>query len=154
LALSQDSVQRPDIQRQAPSVSPSGSSSPPGSGTPGAQQHGFLLPGSQSPAYYPSTGNGSANRIMTDAQKAKDVGAFIDQALRDRVDGDIAAFLRAFDAALTQDTLESRAGLREATDRLLRAGARTRIELERLEARMPLPPRDKSTHAAPAWRSR
>jgi hypothetical protein len=48
----------------------------------------------------------------------------------------------AFDAALAADTQESRFGLREATDRLLRAGARTRIELERLEARVPLTPRD------------
>ena len=83
---------------------------------------------------------------------AKEGGTFIDQALRDRVAGDITAFLTAFDAALAHDTPESRAGLRDATDRLLRAGARTRIELERLEARQPLPPRD--GHAAPAWRSR
>jgi hypothetical protein len=37
---------------------------------------------------------------------------------------------------------------------LLRAGARTRIELERLEARVPLPPRDAARHAPPAWRPR
>jgi len=77
--------------------------------------------------------------------------SFIDEALRERVQGDIGAFLAAFDAALESDTQESRAGLREATDRLLRAGARTRIELERLEARVPLPqpamPKDGS-----AWR--
>jgi len=85
----------------------------------------------------------------------KDNGSFIDQQLRDRVDGDIAAFLSAFDAALAADTQESRFSLREATDRLLRAGARTRIELERLEARVPLPPRDGSTNTQPAaWRYR
>jgi hypothetical protein len=44
--------------------------------------------------------------------------------------------------------------LREATDRLLRAGARTRIELERLEARMPLPRRDASAEAVQGWRQR
>jgi hypothetical protein len=44
--------------------------------------------------------------------------------------------------------------LREATDRLLRAGARTRIELERLEARLPLPPRDNAGASEPAWRHR
>jgi len=81
-------------------------------------------------------------------------GTFLDRALRDRVDGDIAAFLTAFDAALASDTVESRTELREATDRLLRAGARTRIELERLEARTPLPPRDKGGQSAPAWRTR
>jgi hypothetical protein len=85
----------------------------------------------------------------------KDNGAFIDQELRSRVDGDIAAFLAAFDAALAADTQESRFGLREATDRLLRAGARTRIELERLEARVPLSPRDHGGQTDPgAWRQR
>jgi hypothetical protein len=84
----------------------------------------------------------------------KDAGAFIDQELRTRVDGDIAAFLAAFDAALAEDTQASRFGLREATDRLLRAGARTRIELERLEARVPLA-RDPAADADPgAWRYR
>jgi hypothetical protein len=84
----------------------------------------------------------------------KDNGAFIDQELRSRVDGDIAAFLAAFDAALAADTQESRFGLREATDRLLRAGARTRIELERLEARVPLPPREGAESDRAAWRHR
>ena len=88
-----------------------------------------------------------------DQAKRKDAGGnFIDQELRERVDGDIAAFLTAFDAALAEDSRDSRSALREATDRLLRAGARTRIELERLEARVPLPPRDVPAPAAPAWR--
>ena len=73
-----------------------------------------------------------------ESPRAKNGGAFIDRVLRERVDGDIAAFLAAFDAALDRDTSETRTELREATDRLLRAGARTRIELERLEARAPL----------------
>ena len=82
-------------------------------------------------------------------------GAFIDRELRSRVDGDIAAFLAAFDAALAADTQESRFGLREATDRLLRAGARTRIELERLEARVPLPGAEGAAVRDPgAWRQR
>ena len=58
-------------------------------------------------------------------------------------------------SALAADTLESRFGLREATDRLLRAGARTRIELERLEARVPLTPRESGGQTDPAaWRHR
>ncbi|MGE0259831.1 MAG: hypothetical protein AB7H71_07585 [Alphaproteobacteria bacterium] len=65
-------------------------------------------------------------------------GSFIDQVLRTRVETDIASFLGAFDAAMAEDTQENRLALRDATDRLLRAGARTRIELERLEARVPL----------------
>lgn len=83
----------------------------------------------------------------------KENSVFIDRELRNRVDGDIAAFLAAFDAALEADTQESRFGLREATDRLLRAGARTRIELEQLEARVPLTPRE-GRAAEPAWRYR
>jgi hypothetical protein len=93
-------------------------------------------------------------RAPTEPGRPREGGAFIDQELRQRVDGDIAAFLAAFDAALAADTLESRTGLREATDRLLRAGARTRIELERLEARVPLAPRDRAAPASAAWRQR
>jgi hypothetical protein len=77
-----------------------------------------------------------------DEPRRKDNGSYIDHELRSRVDNDIAAFLAAFDAALAEDTQTSRFGLREATDRLLRAGARTRIELERLEARVPLSSRE------------
>ncbi|HYM71335.1 MAG TPA: hypothetical protein VET89_00020 [Stellaceae bacterium] len=96
-----------------------------------------------------------APREDGDPARRKDNGAFIDQELRTRVDGDIAAFLAAFDAALAADTLESRFSLREATDRLLRAGARTRIELERLEARVPLTPRDSGVQPDPGhWRHR
>lgn len=80
-------------------------------------------------------------------------GAFIDQELRARVDTDIAAFLTAFDAALKEDTQENRFALREATDRLLRAGARTRIELERLEARIPLTEHDRGGDPG-IWRYR
>jgi len=88
------------------------------------------------------------------AHRKEGTGSYIDKDLRARVDGDIAAFLAAFDAALVEDTQESRTALREATDRLLRAGARTRIELERLEARMPLPPRDNIARSETAWRHR
>jgi len=87
------------------------------------------------------------------ARRSNANGPFIDKELRARVDGDIAAFLAAFDAALVEDTQQSRSDLREATDRLLRAGARTRIELERLEARVPLSPRDGGRGEA-AWRHR
>ena len=87
-------------------------------------------------------------------QRPRETGAYIDQALRERIDGDIAAFLAAFDNALDHDTTESRTGLREATDRLLRAGARTRIELERLEARVPLGAREKDSHTAALYRQR
>jgi hypothetical protein len=121
---------------------------------PGDHQPEFIQPGRPVAAQFAPTPIGAPIRATAEQQGRKDGGAFIDQALRERVDGDITAFLAAFDAALAHDTLESRAGLREATDRLLRAGARTRIELERLEARVPLPPRDNSGQMAPAWRPR
>jgi hypothetical protein len=111
------------------------------------QRYGFPQPG----------GDRAYNEPRADAdngRRNKDPGTFIDQELRSRVDGDIAAFLAAFDAALAGDTLESRAELREATDRLLRAGARTRIELERLEARVPLGLRDGEGRSEPNWRYR
>jgi hypothetical protein len=97
------------------------------------------------------------NPGRTDAEPTRrkdDPGTFIDQELRARVDADIAGFLAAFDAALAADTEESRTALREATDRLLRAGARTRIELERLEARVPLSPRGNDRRVEPNWRHR
>jgi hypothetical protein len=97
----------------------------------------------------PPTGNGADRAVPKNGG-----GPYIDQDLRTRVDLDIAAFLAAFDAALVEDTQESRSTLREATDRLLRAGARTRIELERLEARMPLPRRDAAPHGETGWRQR
>lgn len=103
---------------------------------------------------YPPSGNGAPLPAAAEMPSAKEGSTFIDRVLRARVDGDIAAFLAAFDAALESDTVESRTHLREATDRLLRAGARTRIELERLEARVPLVPRDKSGLEARASRPR
>jgi len=108
----------------------------------------------QNPAANGTLDNGGDGSLAAVPHQARGGGAFIDRALRQRVDGDISAFLAAFDAALADDTSESRAGLREATDRLLRAGARTRIELERLEARLPLSARDTGGYSAPNWRMR
>jgi hypothetical protein len=103
----------------------------------------------------PTTYYGPVQQTGNEGARRKDGGGpFIDKELRARVDGDIAAFLTAFDAALVEDTQDSRSALREATDRLLRAGARTRIELERLEARLPLPPRDGNGRGEAAWRHR
>jgi hypothetical protein len=114
-------------------------------------QQGFGQPARQGPGQEPPPDPGPGAGTFTE-HRGKGGAAFIDQALRERVEGDIAAFLAAFDAALAHDTSESRTGLREATDRLLRAGARTRIELERLEARAPLPPRDKNGQTPPLFR--
>ena len=106
------------------------------------------------PGHYDSAGDHVVSAVAAEPSRANENTTFIDQALRDRVDTDISAFLAAFDAALAHDTLENRAGLRQATDRLLRAGARTRIELERLEARVPLVAPGRRGFAAPSWRLR
>lgn len=121
---------------------------------PAGSHQGFGQAGRQGRGQYPPAGNGAPSQVVPEPQRIKEGTAFIDQALRERVEGDIAAFLAAFDAALARDTSESRIGLREATDRLLRAGARTRIELERLEARVPLPSRNDGSHPEPTWRQR
>jgi hypothetical protein len=102
----------------------------------------------------PPLGNGSQARFAHEPRSGEEGSIFIDNALRQRVQGDIAAFLAAFDAALNRDTSETRDELRRATDRLLRAGARTRIELERLEARVPLPLRNNERPADTTWRQR
>ncbi len=102
----------------------------------------------------PAAFDDSSRRGDANGASRKEGGTFIDGALRARVDSDIAVFLAAFDAALAEDTQESRSALRDATDRLLRVGARTRIELERLEARIPLPARDNIGGSEPAWRHR
>jgi hypothetical protein len=129
---------------------PSGGGRPPWAQSAPPQQ---AAPSHQSaPPQYPNGGH-PANGGQSEPRK-ESPGSFIDHDLRARVDADIAAFLAAFDIALAEDSPETRAGLREATDRLLRAGARTRIELERLEARTPLPPREGGRHGEPAWRQR
>ena len=107
----------------------------------------FPEAGSSAVPPFPPTGTEAVSR-------KEGTGAFIDHELRARVDNDIATFLAAFDAALVQDTQENRSALRDATDRLLRAGARTRIELERLEARVPLTAHDRGSDPAGAWRYR
>lgn len=58
-------------------------------------------------------------------------GSF-DRSLRDRISGDIAAFLVALDAATTELSRTNIETLVEATDSLLQACARTRMALDRL----------------------
>jgi hypothetical protein len=140
--------------RQGPAPAGGADRMPSSAGTapPAAPALGRVAP--QGVGQFLPAGNVAAMRPAAEVQPGKEGGAFIDHALRERVDGDIAAFLAAFDAALDHDTAESRSGLREATDRLLRAGARTRIELERLEARVPLVSREKSGQEARGFRPR
>jgi len=146
----QPAPHQPAGERVAPPANPGlqHSPAPPDRGRERAGETGFS---EARPAPY----NGPVQRTDADAAPRRNGGSsYIDKDLRARVDSDIAAFLAAFDAALAEDTQQSRSGLREATDRLLRVGARTQIELERLEARMPLPPRDNIGRSEPAWRQR
>lgn len=61
----------------------------------------------------------------------------IDSDLRRRVSSEIASFLAIFDGCLADNTQESYDQLLEATDRLMRVAARTRIELERARTSPP-----------------
>jgi len=149
-AQHQPSQHHPAGERFAPPANPGmpQSPAPPDRAREGARETGFSE--ARPPAYH-----GPVQRTDADAAPRKNGSAsYIDKDLRARVDSDIAAFLAAFDAALAEDTQQSRSALREATDRLLRVGARTQIELERLEARIPLPPRDNIGRSEPAWRQR
>jgi hypothetical protein len=55
--------------------------------------------------------------------------------LRKRVSGDLANFLVALDHVVDGSSVESLTDLQEATDRLMRSVARTRMEIERLLGR-------------------
>jgi hypothetical protein len=55
----------------------------------------------------------------------------LDRELRERVNSDIASFIVAFEAAYEQFNSATRVRLIEATDRLLRTGAHTRLAVER-----------------------
>jgi hypothetical protein len=87
----------------------------------------------------PSSERGAVGRGSDQAgephREARGHPPAIDGGLRHRVNGDIAVFLVAFDAMFAEDTIENQRALLEATDRLLRAGARTRIALERTATR-------------------
>lgn len=76
-----------------------------------------------------AAGNGAAAPRPRSRLAAASKG--LDHQLRERVNSDVAAFLVAFEAACDNLTSSTCQLLLDATDRLLRAGARTRIELER-----------------------
>lgn len=98
------------------------------------------------PASFPQAGNNvraSAKAI------GKSGSGNLDHALRDRITGDIAAFLVAFDAATRELSRQNIEILVDATDSLLQACARTRMELDRLRTLpskvRPLPDRKAKT---------
>ncbi|PWC42126.1 hypothetical protein [Azospirillum sp. TSO22-1] len=67
----------------------------------------------------------------TPARAEPPAAAGIDPDLRRRVSSEIASFLAVFDSFLTESSPDSYDQLIDATDRLMRVAARTRIELER-----------------------
>jgi hypothetical protein len=78
--------------------------------------------------------------------------ATLDSGLRAHAETVVEAFRAAFDRALAEDSPEARQALRLAAAELMRAGARTTIVLERLEAsshRPSFPRRDRPNGTAP-----
>jgi hypothetical protein len=73
----------------------------------------------------------SAEVVETSARRSAD-RHILGSELRRRVTGDVASFLVALDQVVIDGSLASIATLEEATDRLMRSTARTRLELERL----------------------
>jgi hypothetical protein len=65
------------------------------------------------------------------AANGLDISGF-DAALRDRVTVEVSVFLVAFETVMAKPTAEDFDRLRDATDSLMRAAARVRIELERV----------------------
>lgn len=76
--------------------------------------------------------HGSAARPASSTSLRSIRGHVLGPELRQRVSGDVASFLVALDYVDIEGTHESVANLQEATDRLMRSAARTRLELERL----------------------
>jgi hypothetical protein len=82
---------------------------------------------------YGSAARPAALSTMTAAPSLRPIRRhFLGPELRQRVSGDVASFLVALDYVDLEGSPESMANIQEATDRLMRSAARTRLELERL----------------------
>jgi hypothetical protein len=68
-------------------------------------------------------------------RKTRTAAPPISNAFWQRLNSDIAAFLSAMDALLLDDSPDNRKKMLEAADLLLRAGGRTRLEIELLDNR-------------------
>jgi|SwirhisoilCB3_FD_contig_91_536500_length_881_multi_3_in_0_out_0_1 hypothetical protein len=79
-----------------------------------------------------SEGAGRGAREAASGAHERDGMRTLSTELRERVGGDIAGFLVAFDAASAHPSALNLDALQTATDRLMRTAARTRIELEHL----------------------
>ncbi len=74
--------------------------------------------------------NGAAPAPAVKAARGQ--GRGLDPRVRERITGEIAAFLYTLDTAVGEPRPEAMAALRQSADRLMRAAARLRIELERV----------------------
>ena len=110
----------PDGEQAAPAAAPRGD----GNAAAG------VFP-SQSPSF-PSPDRPVPQAVVPDDRRPGAVP--IDPELRWRVSRDIASFLTVFDSFLTTDSPDRFDQLLDATDRLMRAAARMRIEVERARA--------------------
>lgn len=83
----------------------------------------------------PSRAQGRRGGTRSKAKSASGTGqrARFDPGLREAITLEISAFLVTFDAVMDDGTPAAFDRLRDATDRLMRAAARVRIELERKE---------------------
>lgn len=116
----------------------------------------------EQPVFEPEAERGPRARIPAPAQSAGRggvapmSGAAMSSAgneIWSRVNNDIATFLAAMDALFTSETDRNYESLLKATDRLLWASARTRLEVERVLAeRRAAGPRRKGTAASATTR--
>lgn len=99
---------------------------------PGRSSRRGREPRAEVPPAVPAGGAAPGTNLALNPSKG-DLGKqrAIDAELRDRLVNDIAAFIVALDTAGESDSVEARRALLDATDRLLRAGARARLELVR-----------------------
>lgn len=95
----------------------------------GAPRH---QPHAEMPVAAESRGPAAWPEAAAPAPASPGRGHLLGPELRQRVSGDVASFLVALDHAVLEGSLKSVANLQEATDRLMRSTARTRLELERL----------------------
>jgi Lon protease-like protein len=82
-----------------------------------------------------------AQDVLRSASRALPHGERVPESFWARVSSDIATFLAAMDAMIADENEATQTVLLEAADRLLRASALTRLEIERIRGKRQLPVR-------------
>ena len=80
-----------------------------------------------------------AQDVLRSASRSLPHGERVPESFWARVSSDIAAFLAAMDALIADENEATQTVLLEAADRLLRASALTRLEIERIRGKIQLP---------------